>query len=136
MKHFFLDRQLSKLEKEANDDLLLLMEVSPEYYSTNELKALLRELKTKQKQVQKKKDNLFLVGASGSIWMALSFLAQMMDIRWFGLMCIGLIPVAFGTYIGGSIFVEKRNRFFKDAYHIEKIIRSEIERRKKDASIF
>ena len=136
MKHFFLDRQLSKLEKQANNDLLLLMEVSPEYYTTTELKSLLRELKPKQKQVQKKKDNLFLVGASGSIWMALSFFAQMMEIPWIGLIAIGLIPLAFGTYIGGTIIIEKRNRFFKYAYHIDKIIRTEIERRKKDASIF
>ncbi|MCI5083831.1 MAG: hypothetical protein MRY78_19185 [Saprospiraceae bacterium] len=136
MKHFFLDRQLNKLENEANDDLLLLLDVSPEYYSTKELKALLRELKTKEKQVKKTKEKLFLVGASGSIWMALSFLAQMIDVRWFGLTCLALIPVAFGVYIGGSIIVEKRNRFFKDAYLIEKIIRGELERRQKDASIF
>lgn len=136
MKHFFLDRQLNKLERQANNDLLLLMEVSPEYYSTNELKLLLIELKTKQKQVQKKKDNLFLIGATGFVWMVLYFFTQMMGTPWIELIAIGLIPMSFGTYIIGTIILERRNQFFKYAYHIDKIIRTEIERRKKDASIF
>lgn len=136
MKHFFLDRQLNKLERQANNDLLLLMEVSPEYYSTNELKLLLIELKTKQKQVQKKKDNLFLIGATGFVWMVLYFFTQMMRTPWIELIAIGLIPMSFGTYIIGTIILERRNQFFEYAYHIDKIIRTEIERRKKDASIF
>lgn len=136
MKHFFLDRQLNKLERQANNDLLLLMEVSPEYYSTNELKLLLIELKTKQKQVQKKKDNLFLIGATGFVWMVLYFFTQMMGTPWIELIAIGLIPMSFGTYIIGTIILERRNQFFEYAYHIDKIIRTEIERRKKDASIF
>ena len=136
MKHFFLDRQLHKIEKEANNDLLLLLEVSPSYYTTHELKDLLQELKEQENKVKRQKENLFIIGSSMLLWLCLSFLFQLLKLPTLAYVFMTFAPTALAFFVFGSIYIRFKHRFFRHAYLIEKIIQAELERRRKDASIF
>jgi hypothetical protein len=136
MKNFFLNRQLNRLEKESNDHLMLLLEVSPEYYTTKELVRLLRELQLKRKLVQEIKRRVFVIGASISIWIGAAFLSQAFDLQLVSYFFLALVPVAIVTFTGGSILVRVRYKFYNHAHIIEKIIKQELERRRKESSIF
>jgi hypothetical protein len=115
---------------------MLLLEVSPEYYTTKELVRLLRELQLKRKLVQEIKRRVFVIGASISIWIGAAFLSQAFDLQLVSYFFLALVPVAIVTFTGGSILVRVRYKFYNHAHIIEKIIKQELERRRKESSIF
>ncbi|MEN0002601.1 MAG: hypothetical protein AAF798_00610 [Bacteroidota bacterium] len=136
MKNFFLNRQLKRIERDANDHLMLLLEVSPEYYTTKELVRLLRELQLKKSLVYELKRRLLVIGASISVWIAAAFLSQTFSLLFVSYFFLALIPFALLGFIGGSIYVSVKYKFFNHAPVIEKIIKQELDRRRKESSIF
>lgn len=135
-KDYFLNRTLKRLENEGNNDLLQIMEFGPQPYSTNELKLLLGRLRRETREVIRLQKNFFLAGASSVILTGISFLCAALNLKLLGMIFLLLAPVGLLTFAAGSVYVYQRYRSFRHSKVLARVIREEIDRRHKDASIF
>lgn len=136
MKNFFLKRHVDRIEREGNDDLLLILELGPRAYPTRELHELLNAVENQKEAVYKGNQRLFFVAASISIWIALSFLAGAAGVPQLGYVCLSMIPIACIVLIIGHSILRRKYPTFRHSKAITQIIQYEIERRRKESSIF
>ncbi|MCO6478811.1 MAG: hypothetical protein J5I94_19410 [Phaeodactylibacter sp.] len=136
MKDFFLNRQIRRIEREANDDFLQILSFGARCYPTKELHQLLQELGHKTRRYAYYRSRLFLLGGTATLWFALCFLFQSLEFNLGAFLALAMIPVSILAFTGGSIYLNRRFGSVRKAHQIEKIIVEELERRKKDASIF
>ncbi|TXB65536.1 hypothetical protein [Phaeodactylibacter luteus] len=136
MKQFFLERQLSRIEQEGNDDFLQILTFGANYYPTPELQALLRQLDERTQQLAHARRLILLIGASTTLWIAFSFLFQSLDFTLGVYFTLAMVPLTIIAFTIGNVMINKRYKAVRDARLIEKIIVEELDRRRKDASIF
>lgn len=136
MKDFLLEYQLRKIEQEVNNDFLQIMEAGPEYYSTQELHTLLGQLHQLRMEYQLRSRRMFYFGASVTLWISLSFLLGVFKLTILSYLFLALAPVTIIIYLVSMLILRWRYRVCRDGHLIESIIRQEIDRRRKDASIF
>ena len=135
MKDYLLERQLNRLEREANDDFLQIIEGGPEYYSTHELHLLLSRLESTKRSYQRKAQKQLFIGASASIWIFASIICSMLKFPILSYVFLALVPVSIIAFLLASLYA-KRKFQVKNTFLVENIILQELERRRKDASIF
>ena len=135
MKDFLLERQLKRIERDANNDYLQIMEISPAYYTTHELQLLLIKLERLKREHLVLSKRLFLLGASVFIWIAASFLLASWGWRIMSYLILVMVPLTMGAYLFFFLFLRQKYRMCRNSRLIESIIRKEINRRK-DAPIF
>lgn len=136
MKDYFLEQQLNKIEQEGNDDFQQILSFGARCYPTAELQALLRRLDREVQDHSYHRHLVLLVGASTTLWIALCFLFQSFDYTFGVYLTLSMVPVTIVAYTFGNFYVNRKFRSIKNAPLIEKIIAEELERRRKDASIF
>ena len=136
MKNFFLNRQLRRIEREANDDFLQILSFGAHCYPTKELHQLLYELDQQAGRHAYYRRLLFIVGGTITLWIALCFLCQSLNFNPGIYLTITMIPMSILAFSIGSVYINQKFRSIRKADRIEKIIIEELERRKKDASIF
>ncbi|MCB0568299.1 MAG: hypothetical protein KDC66_00975 [Phaeodactylibacter sp.] len=136
MKDFFLNRQLERIEREANDDFRMILSFGARCYSTKELHHLLQQLGTKVERLSYYRRILLITGGATAFWIALNFLFQSIDFQAGIYLTLSLAPVSIAAFIIGTLLVNRRYSAIKQAHQIERIIVEEIDRRRKDASIF
>lgn len=136
MKQYFLDRQLKKIEREANDEYLQILSFGAQCYATPELQRLLRELDKKVQLHAYYRKIVFIVGASTTLWIAFCFLFQSLDYSFGVYATLAMVPLSIIGFTAGNIVLNKRFRAVRDARLIERIIVEELDRRRKDASIY
>ncbi|MCB0578766.1 MAG: hypothetical protein KDD10_05590 [Phaeodactylibacter sp.] len=136
MKNFFLNRQIRRIEKEANNDFLQILSFGARCYPTKELHQLLHDLDQEAQRHAYFRRILFMVGGTTTLWIALCFLFQSLNFGVGIYLTLGMIPASILAFSVGSIYVNQKFRSIREAGRIEKIIVEELERRKKDASIF
>jgi hypothetical protein len=136
MKDFFLQRRLERLEKDSNNDALLIMEFGAQPYTTHELSLILEEINRQKTIATRWQNRLFLVGFSVSIWLATSFLAAAFEARLLSFLLLALVPVSLLVALLGHYFLRQHFPAFRDVHLVASIIQQELDRRKKDASIF
>jgi hypothetical protein len=136
MKDFFLKRQLERIEREGNDDFLMILSFGARSYPTKELHQLLCQLEQKMQQLAYYRRLLYLAGSTFIVWCALSFLFQYSEFKVGTYATMSLAILTILVFTAGSIFINSRYRSVRQAHQIERIIVEEIDRRRKDASIF
>jgi hypothetical protein len=136
MKDFFLNRQINKLEQEANDDFLQILSFGARCYPTKELHALLRRLDKEAQRIAYYRRLVLLVGGSATLWIAFCFLFQSLDFTFGIYFTLTLVPITLVAFTVGNIYINRKFRAIRSAHLIEKIIVEELDRRRKDASIF
>lgn len=136
MKNFFLNRQIRRIEKEANDDFLQILSFGARCYPTKELYHLLQELHFQAQRHNNHRRILFMVGGTATLWIALCFLFQSLRFDPGAYLSLAMIPVSILAFSVGTVYVNLKFSSVRKARQIEKIIVEELERRKKDASIF
>jgi hypothetical protein len=135
MENFFLYRQLRRIEREANDDLSLILEAGPEYYTNEELYELLNELEQRRLQLlQMRRALLFLISGL-LLWVVINVYAQMHDITWLSWVTLGCFLFDFIGFLAGSFFYYKKHLLMRQAHAIRLTIYTELDRRRKDALI-
>ena len=135
MENFFLYRQLRRLEREANDDLSLILEAGPEYYTNEELYELLNELEQKRLQLlQMRRALLFLVGGL-MLWVAINLYAKVYEVPWLFWVTLGCFIFDFVGFLAGSYIYYRKHRLMRQAHAIRLTIYTELDRRRKDALI-
>ena len=135
MKDYLLERQLNRLEREANDDFLQILEAGPEYYSTTELHQLLTRLEETKRTYQKKAQKQLYVGASASIWIFASIVCSLINQHILSYFFLSLVPISIISFLLASLYAKKKFQQ-RNTMLIENIILQELDRRRKDASIF
>ena len=136
MKEYFFDRLIQRLEKSGNDDLMLIMEFGAEAYSTRELSQLLNRILTQKDTAERWYHRLFLVGFSVSVWIAAFFLAAASDASLLSWLLLMLVPISLLSVLFGHFYLSRRYPAHRDIHLVASIIEQELDRRKKDASIF
>jgi len=136
MKNFFLNRQINKIEREGNDDFQQILSFGARCYPTQELHALLRKLDKEAQRMAYYRRLVFLIGGSTTLWIAFCFLFQSLDFSAGIYFTLALVPVTIIAFGVGNVYVNRKYKAVRDAHIIEKIIVEELDRRRKDASIF
>lgn len=135
MRNFFLERQLRRIERDVNNDLLMILEVGPQYYSNQELYELTDELQEQEEHSRSLQKNFLYFLISIPLWMCCYFVAD--GFEWFStarfFLC--MIPTAILFFAAGNFYCRYRYRNCRHANLIRSIIQQELERRRKDASI-
>lgn len=135
MKDFFLNRQINRIEREANDDFLQILSFGAHCYPTRELHQLLGKLEQESQRFTYYRRLLSVVGCTTALWVAFCFLFQSMNFRLGVYLAWALMPLSLAVFVGGIIYVNRKFSSVRDACLVEKIIVEELERRRKDASI-
>lgn len=136
IRAYLLEQQLKRLEREAADDLMQVLEGGPEYYSTQELYGLLEQLRRQALYVNRFNQKRLIAGASISMWIGASFLCGAFGLIRLGYAFLILVPFSAGLFLFATLYMRKRFPTHRHSRHIEAIIYQELERRRKDASIF
>jgi apolipoprotein N-acyltransferase len=136
MKDFFLQRLLQRLEKDGNDDLVLIMEFGANCYSTQELSAILHQVSEQKEVAGRWQHRLFLVGFSVSFWIATSFIAAACHARLLSFLLLTMVPISLLLALGGHFYLRRMFPAYRNIHLVASIIQQELDRRKKDASIF
>jgi hypothetical protein len=136
MKQYFLDRQLKKIEREANDEFLQILSFGAQCYSTPELQKLLRQLEKKAQLHAYYRRIVFIIGASTTLWIAFCFLFQSLDFSVGVYATLSMVPISIIGFTAGNMILNRKYRAVRDASLIERIITEELDRRRKDASIY
>lgn len=136
MKDFFLNRQIDKIEREASDDFLQILSFGARCYPTKELHALLRRLDKEAQRMAYYRRLVFLIGGSATLWIAFCFLFQSLDFTVGVYFTLAIVPVTLIAFGVGNVYINKKFRAIRNSHLIEKIIVEELDRRRKDASIF
>ncbi len=134
-KDFRLKRQLKQIVRDANDDLYLVREGGPHYYSNSELYALLERLNAEESEALRLNYRLFVLLASLTIWIAGFFLFEAFHLQWGANFCFILLVSKFLLFSVGIVYIHRRYRHFRFSSRLRIIIQQELERRRKDASI-
>ncbi|MEZ4985807.1 MAG: hypothetical protein R2795_12370 [Saprospiraceae bacterium] len=136
MKNLFFNHYISKIEGTGNNDLLLIMEFGAEAYTTPELYGILEEVQSQKQLTTLWQHRLFMVGFSISLWIAGAFLCAAFDQPLYSYLFLLLVPTSLLSAILGHYYLRNRYPAFRDVQLIASIIQQELERRKKDASIY
>ncbi|MBV6654211.1 MAG: hypothetical protein KI786_10670 [Mameliella sp.] len=136
MKQYFLDRQINRIEREANDDYLQILSFGAQCYDTPELQRLLKQLDNKVQLHAYYRRIVFVIGASTTLWIAFCFLFQSLDYVIGVYATLAMVPVSIIGFTVGNIVLNKKFKGVRNASLVEKIIVEELARRRKDASIY
>lgn len=110
----YLDRYLSKLEREAGDDLVMLLEYGADCFQTYELKLLLERVKSQGKQILFLKKMGIMIFSISFFSVGISIYSFISDQLFFGYLFLAFIPVYLG--LGAFLF----HRFYKNNLTIDK----------------
>jgi hypothetical protein len=136
MKHFFLERRLKKLEEVGNDDFQLIMEFGAEAYSTPELHRILADVNQRAEQAARWQYRLFLIGFSISLCIGAAFLAAAAGAKPLSMIFLAGVPLAIGLLVLGHFLLRRYYPTYRHTHLLASIIQQELDRRRKDASIY
>lgn len=135
MRNFFLERQLRRIERDVNDDLLMILEVGPQYYSNRELYDLTDKLRRQELRYFSLQRYFYLILLTIPCWIGSFFLANAFGFHGVARYLLCGVPVAIVVFFAGSAYIRFRFSNCRYANLIRSIIQQELERRRKDASI-
>ncbi|MEM1217120.1 MAG: hypothetical protein AAGJ82_15605 [Bacteroidota bacterium] len=136
MKDLLLQRHLRRIEIAGNDDLLLIMEFGADAYGTKELRALLKNATQQKIKAGRWQHYLFLTGFSIPVWTALAIIAAAFEWQLFSISFLSLVPLSLLAAVLGHSWLRRTFPVFRDIHLVTSIIQQELERRRKDASIY
>ena len=122
MRNFFLERQLRRIEREVNDDLRMILELGPQYYSTQELYDLIDQLYDQEKASGSLQQYFFLALISVPFWFGAYILSSAFGWHASARIFLLLLPLALAVFIVGSIYCRYRYRNCRHANLIRSII--------------
>lgn len=115
MKVKGIDEMAKQLEKKATDELSLLAEVGPDYFSTADLIRLKGQWQVKHQFFNQTNTGLLYLVAASPIWAVLSMIAFLFKMPAAGNLLLSLFPLSFLVFFVG-LFMMKR--VFKGNGHL------------------
>ena len=132
---YFLDRTLERIEREGNDDLLLVHTLGPRHFPTPDLYDMLEQLERQKEVVSQKLSNLYRMGVFIPVSIIGTFLAGYAQITWLAVLFISAVPILGILFTVRSVRIRRDHPTFYDTQVIENKIRQELKRRQ-ESSIF
>lgn len=132
---YFLDRTLERIEREGNDDLLLVHTLGPQHFSTPDLYDMLEQLEAQKELVARKLSNLYRMGSLIPVFVIATFLASYFKITWLGILFLSAVPILGILFSIRTVRIRRDHPTYYDSQIIEYKIRQEL-RRRQESSIF
>ena len=126
-----MEQTIAALEKKGKDELGLLFEVGPEYFTTADLIRLLGQWEIKTQLFQTLHKTLIWIGASSPAWLILGVLFHFIGLPYLASFALVLFPVSAISFVIGLIWM---NSYFKSKgylEHTEALIKGELRRRER-----
>ena len=136
MNRLSMKWKLWMMEQRCNDDLYLLWELGPEPFPTRELKRILPLVQLQMERVDQLRNQFYRIGALGILLLALSFLANFAGLTFVSQVLLGSFPLAFLAALAGQAYLRFRFPTYVNSMVLREAIEAELDRRRKDASIF
>ncbi len=130
MSDFFLEQKLKRLEREANDELLMIQEFGPDAFSTYELELLLPLAQSQADQIRKIRQRLFYMLVCVSLWVATAFFCAIVGEHLLGYIFAGMVPLSIVAVLVGHRYLQRRFRSIQEEEIALTIIQQELARRK------
>ena len=131
----YLDKNIQQIEREAQDDLALLLEFGLDYFETRELFILLDELDFQAEKIISFKKLLLFAAAFMLLSIAAAVYAFFNNQLFVGYTFLFFIPVFIGIASFFSYKFQKRYTTFKYTQYLQTLIEHEIDVRQQ-TSIF
>ncbi len=131
-----LEKRLQKIEKEGNDDLNLILEFGPQNFPTYELHRLLYRLEEQSEKVFALKRACYyaaFVILASSLAGTYCLINGMQTL---GFIFLTFLPLSIGVAAVGFVHMSRRYSTYRYTGYLRSQIAQEIERRRKDASIY
>ncbi|MGB3548066.1 MAG: hypothetical protein WBA17_13900 [Saprospiraceae bacterium] len=135
MHQFFINRSLRRLEREGNDDFLLLREVGARPFATHELHHLLRRLQLNYRAVRAIKRTQFAVVSAIAALAAAGLIVLAFGQVTIALVLFLLVPTSCLVLLIAQIRLRRRNRLQDHAELLHHLIGKELERRRQESEI-
>lgn len=131
-----LEKYLRHIEAQGNDDLHLLQEVGAQYFSTTDLQVLLQHLNYQSRYTLRlRKTGLYTLLSIGfATATAYRSFAAGRPTMAYAFLC--LIPLALILFALGWLQLRKKHETIQHASKIRRTIIQELDRRKKDPSVY
>ncbi len=132
---YFLDRTIERIEREGNDDLLLVHTLGPQDFSTPDLYDMLEQLEGQKETVSNKLSNLYRMGILIPLFVIATFLASHFQVTWLGILFLSAVPILGILFTFRTVRIRRDHPTYYDSQVIEYKIRQEL-RRRQESSIF
>ena len=129
MTNFFLEQRLKRIERDANDDLLMIQEFGPGAYSTEELEDLLPKAEAVATQIKKMQRRLLYLAVGMSIWVASALFCAILGEHILGYIFVAFVPISLVAVIIGHRYLRRRYRSVREEEFARTIILNELARR-------
>lgn len=136
MNDYFLKQQIERIEREANNDYTLIQEFGADCYPTFELQQLLGDMDFEIQRYLYYKRTFLILGASTFLWLSFIFLFRNLNYTPGLYISLALLIVSIVSAFVGMIFIKNNFKHINQLNLIESIIKEELARRRKDASIY
>jgi hypothetical protein len=113
-----LDHLISNLEQSAEDELSLLEDTGPEYFSTTQLLRLYGQWEIKNRLFRIFQKLLLNIAAFSPLWVGGYFLGQAVGWTYLSLLLLAGFPLSFMVFFAGLIFIKV---FFKGKGHLDQV---------------
>ena len=126
-----LEKYLAKLEREAGDDLVMLLEYGPDCFETFELDILLERVEKQALQLLNLKKMGILVLSVSLFSVAIAIYAFLSEQVFFGYLFLGFLPIYMG--LGAFMYFKfhKNNLTLHKTAYLKNLLEKEIISRRK-----
>lgn len=131
-----LEKRLRKIEKEGNDDLSLVLEFGPQNFPTYELHRLLYRLEEQSEKVFALKRACYYAGFVVLASVTAGTYCLLSAMYALGYIFLTFLPLSIGVAAVGFFHLSRRYTTYRYTGYLRAQIAQEIERRRKDASIY
>jgi len=113
-----LDKVISYLENSAGDELSLLEDTGPEFFSTAQLLRLYGQWEIKNRLFNRFQKLLIRIAAWSPLWVAGYFICQALNWTYISFLLLAGFPLSFLIFFAGLIFIK---RYFKGKGHLDEV---------------
>jgi hypothetical protein len=123
-----INRLLSRIEKECQDDLKLVYQLDVNYFDTEFLESLYEKWLEHRKQVYHQYKYLIGLVAIAPVFLLIGGIGNWLDNNFFATFIFGF-PIFLLVFLIGMLIQNKKYGSLKQYEHTGKIVRSELQRR-------
>lgn len=120
---------LDRLEREANDDFLLLEEIGPTPFGTDHLLELREQIRQRLSFFDRRQRLAMLLGGTATGWIFLGLIAGRLGWFWLALLAVALASASLAGFAIVLISLKKRFESRGELEHTAREIETELRRR-------
>jgi hypothetical protein len=120
---------LERLEREGNDDFLLLEELGPRHFGFEHLLELREQIRERLQIFQRRQRLAMIIGACSSGWIFLAIMARHFDYMWLALAAYSAGALSLIAFLGIVVWQKKQFESKGELEYTRQVIEEELRRR-------